>query len=49
MVWRKTNPLASQFGAIAEIVRDAGNRKAWELGELPGVREQPPFGLTVAG
>ena len=27
MVWRKTNPLAPQFAAIAEIVREAGRRK----------------------
>lgn len=36
MVWRKTNPLASQFGQIAEIVRDAGLRKNGELDELLG-------------
>lgn len=37
MIWRKTNPLVSQFGPIAEIVRDAGTRKKCELGDLPGV------------
>lgn len=36
MVWRKTNPLASQFGQIAEIVREAGLRKNGELDDLVG-------------
>jgi LysR family hydrogen peroxide-inducible transcriptional activator len=36
MIWRKTNPLVSQFGPIAEIVREAGTRKKYELGDLPG-------------
>ncbi|MFK0333465.1 hydrogen peroxide-inducible genes activator [Rhizobium sp. NPDC090275] len=49
MVWRKTNPLASQFGAIAEIVRDAGTRKTWEFGEFPDVRDQASSRLTLAG
>ncbi|MBO9126738.1 MULTISPECIES: hydrogen peroxide-inducible genes activator [unclassified Rhizobium] len=49
MVWRKTNPLASQFHAIAEIVRDAGTRKTREFGGLPGVRDQASSRLTLAG
>jgi len=31
MVWRKTNPLSSQFIQIAEIVREAGLRKQGEM------------------
>ncbi len=36
MVWRKTNPLASQFGQIAEIVREAGLRRNGEPDDLVG-------------
>ncbi|MDF1631372.1 hydrogen peroxide-inducible genes activator [Mycoplana sp. MJR14] len=36
MVWRKTNPLASQFGQIAEIVREAGLRRNGEPYDLVG-------------
>jgi LysR family hydrogen peroxide-inducible transcriptional activator len=48
MIWRKTNPLVSQFGPIAEIVRDAGTRKKCELGDLPGVSEAPSSQLFMA-
>lgn len=48
MIWRKTNPLVSQFGPIAEIVRDAGTRKKCELGDLPGVSEEPSSQLFIA-
>ena len=34
MVWRKTNPLAEQFGAIADIVRRAGRPAAEKSGTL---------------
>jgi len=33
IVWRKSNPLASQFSAIAEIVRDAGLHKQAQSGD----------------
>ncbi len=36
MVWRKTNPLASQFGQIAEIVREAVLRRNGEPDDLVG-------------
>jgi LysR family hydrogen peroxide-inducible transcriptional activator len=48
MIWRKTNPLVSQFGPIAEIVRDAGTRKKCELGDLPGVSEAPSSQFFMA-
>jgi LysR family hydrogen peroxide-inducible transcriptional activator len=48
MIWRKTNPLVSQFGPIAEIVRDAGTRKKCELVDLPGVSEAPSSQLFMA-
>jgi LysR family hydrogen peroxide-inducible transcriptional activator len=47
MIWRKTNPLVSQFGPIAEIVRDAGIRKKCELGNLPRVSEEPSSQLFI--
>jgi LysR family hydrogen peroxide-inducible transcriptional activator len=48
MVWRKSNPLAAQFGQIADIVRDVGMRKKWPLGEA--VRSlASPTALPVAG
>lgn len=47
MIWRKTNPLVSQFGPIAEIVRDAGIRKKCELGNLPRVNEEPSSQLFI--
>ncbi len=34
IVWRKSNPLASQFSAIAEIVREAGLRKQGQSGAV---------------
>ncbi len=48
MIWRKTNPLVSQFGPIAEIVRDAGTRKKREFEDLPGVSEAPSSQLFMA-
>ncbi len=48
MIWRKTNPLVSQFGPIAEIVRDAGTRKKREFGDLPDVSEAPSSQLFMA-
>lgn len=34
MVWRKTNPLSSQFTQIAEIVREAGLQKQGQMQDL---------------
>ena len=36
MVWRKSNPLAAQFGQIADIVRDVGMRRKWRFGAAVG-------------
>ncbi len=45
MVWRKTNPLASQFGPIADIVRDAGTRNTGlpEVFAVPATRHLLDF------